>query len=834
MFSEDAQADFIRSLLQSDIETCREIASNYSLAEVRKFVNKNLGHQYAPTCIHIAAHKFVSLEVWKFIFPLAEDKVLYSPYSPISFLLPDRDEIFEDSAFKSVPSGLSIHKLIDLFEKRRVKYASIHERHVIKCTQLDKVKFWLELTKNLQTKEVCELRSDILCGLCRCREGTEKGVASMKEMITLAKSVITNYNVDINGRRQRRPICFAAECHSMYFFDLFLSSGANPNMHERHELTLLQSLELYRDWTDRLEACSLLMKYGVDIFEHVQERGKTGLHSILIILQGNELKRFFKINSKYVSLQSKKIVSMPLPPLHGLIVYVKNHRAKSVQKSIVEKIKVLHSFGLDLLLGDIHNRTILHYACWLRMNQLVEFLVSKKISLFNKDAFGRDCLYYAITCPSDDTLKVRDPKENASTVQYLENILNRRMSVDEEIKITKMIKSNFDLTKEHLSLVRKLKGVTFVETLLKDPYIGPVQPTNLPIITDIWKLVNKLGQRLAQKNKALETKIELAGSMSENSKINPPDEFDFQFHLITLSPFLECHATDSFQSLGEVLFQRIDSEEGQFSQLLDESGSLNLNISRLFFSSAYTILQEMSFWNDLPFYWHFVHDFTNKPSLVDPLVLKWVNAEGSDLEISVDLVPIVVQSRIPVGAETKVPKPLIDFVEEMGLKWYVVCRDEEHGRFSFFIIERTILKRLNPAVQKAYKLTKSMMKFVNNSDITSYMLKNALFQELDPGGRYNLLKSQIALPFSQSYLHSMILGGMKLTLRTNLQNETKYIQDWAWRILDQLEESLRLEYGIPVYCSPRVSLPQVAIISDEEGDNPFLKTISYLKDMLKD
>ena len=158
----------------------------------------------------------------------------------------------------------------------------------------------------------------------------------------------------------------------------------------------------------------------------------------------------------------------------------------------------------------------------------------------------------------------------------------------------------------------------------------------------------------------------------------------------------ECLAT-SLQGSGHKTFHNCDP---LIKDLMQPGIYVNKALFDAFHSAVYKVIRHTSFWKDLPFYWHH-HTLAvtrgsvfDKDTLTAPFRLKWVVLEQGDIDISVDLVPILVIDCLPDNALTVIPDRIIEFVDKANFKWHIVCRDSDDGRLSFFPIEKFMLLEL--------------------------------------------------------------------------------------------------------------------------------------------
>ena len=280
--------------------------------------------------------------------------------------------------------------------------------------------------------------------------------------------------------------------------------------------------------------------------------------------------------------------------------------------------------------------------------------------------------------------------------------------------------------------------------------------------------------------------------------MKPPDEFDFQFHLTEIS---HCFVIDELKFGNNNVSLAIKPSHNcdpLVKKLMQPGVSVNKALFDAFHSTVYTVIRNYSFWKDLPFYWHH-HNLAVSAmrgrifpigTLTAPFRLKWVGIQQSDIDISVDLVPILVVDCLPDNVLTAIPDKIIEFVDKLNFKWHIVCRDSDDARLSFFCTEKYILCRLMPELRRSYTLAKAISKYcceklsLDSDYFSSYTLKNALFYELDPNLSLSLVASTIMANNPVNKCHAKVLSSMTETLENNVADTgCSFIQGWTWKYL---------------------------------------------------
>ncbi|CAG2200446.1 unnamed protein product [Mytilus edulis] len=149
------------------------------------------------------------------------------------------------------------------------------------------------------------------------------------------------------------------------------------------------------------------------------------------------------------------------------------------------------------------------------------------------------------------------------------------------------------------------------------------------------------------------------------------------------------------------------------------------------------------------------------------------------------------------------------------------------------------INEANDRSKDAYTLTKSLRSFCDSASdwnpeiITSYMLKNALFFELDPQLSYGLLNDQIVFHKCYTPSHKLALRLMRYNLVCSLRYRTCYIQIWALKILQRLKMWFATDEDCAfVYCRPTSKFPDSREVRDEYGVHPYIKALNRMTDLL--
>lgn len=176
-----------------------------------------------------------------------------------------------------------------------------------------------------------------------------------------------------------------------------------------------------------------------------------------------------------------------------------------------------------------------------------------------------------------------------------------------------------------------------------------------------------------------------------------------------------------------------------------------------------------------------------------------------------------------------IPPKIVHFVNNSEhLKWDIIVR-ENHARLSFSSIEKLILRNLQPALKDAYSLAKCLVGCVPEMNrvspflqyITSYILKNGLFLELDPILSYSLIDNRIC-KFSTQH-------GIQMA-----QQDTDK-RNWTSKILKRLIKIFDQEDSVNIYCFPAMSVPLIFMAgNDDFGCNQYVRVLNQCLKLLKE
>ena len=792
-----------------------------------------------------------------------------------------------------------------------------------------------------------------LCSLCRIRGGSDPADASLEDIRNLAKDMIEIYKTCVCLEESDCPIHWAMDTDNICLLSLFLSyETADANCLLDRSSPPLMTQFSYRKLSFYLPCIRLLLEHGAHLDFEDTGLGIKAFHVILLTLTSTELDIFMRKYHLVIKHLAEECDSVPV--VHGLIlhsVWIARHRTnrRPVEPDILDRLKILTKYYQKLDSRDLHGRTVLHYACWLKYPTVLEYLLAFGMEPHQTDNFGRGCLYYAISHPinhytslrteaqltrtlelivralGNSATEIRDNlgrsafhiacfENNTPALEYLlksgfnidacdhqgkypldyasaecAEIIRRYGIISEESvemypryqnilsdvtviysrqpcsEVSERMHDNFDecTNKRNISTLcntsiedikNKHVGIKAAmnvshktaDSLLSDPEFGVLKDSDVMYIrNDIRRLIDKLAMELEKVEPRFLSTVQLGGSVSEGTKLKPANEFDFQFHLNRISYYFVIKRLKPGNDASMAITHTSESYP-LIKDLIKPGVSANQALFNAFHSAVYKIIDNKSFWKDLPFYWH-RHSIAissskrrvfSKDKVTAPFRLKWVGLQQGDIDISVDLVPILGVDRLPNSALTVIPKEVIKFVDKTGLKWHVVSRDSIDGRLSFFPVEKYILCRLMPELRKAYTLAKAISKyccekfFLDSDYITSYMLKNALFYELDPDTSFGLLNSQIMSYKSVSDYQTAVLSSMRETLTCTISSTECFIQSWTWKIFDKLESWFSSEEGVHVYCRPTETFPDVMVV-DFENVNPHLKSLQKFKEMLK-
>lgn len=633
--------------------------------------------------------------------------------------------------------------------------------------------------------------------------------ASETDVLKLATKLIESYKVDLNSMDMTYglyPLHWAVMTSNIPLLRLFLKFRCDVNCEDLMlQGTPLHHIQTIKGHTSIFEIVSILIDKGAELQLERKRRGYTALHSILINLSISEVFEILKEHKQKFIPES-----MPYPAVHGLIVHtvtsISKHKNNQeavlsrgeMQVEIAGKLKFLHQQGIDIHVTDINGMNILHYACWFRYTLLVKYLLSapfvNRNQLLVGDKFGRGCLFYAMDYPA---LKIWPDEEGSLTLEYL---LTQKKDSNRngcfQINVVDLGHLEF-IINNFCRLLKKNEAMQNIELLVrKFRNIGKpvdINSRNSQEITQhVQCLIDKLKTCLDKAvPKYLDT-VTLSGSVSEGTKINPLDEFDFLFKLkIGITEL----SADKF-TIGDEVCLKSSSPHVCHNQTLNQYLFSNFN------NNVYNILKQKTFWENLPFHWRTCYHLGGNPpdALVAPLCLKLIRDNQPDLDMDIDLVPVIVLSDLPANMKQMIPPEIVEFITSTDFKWDVILRGKsENARLSFSSVEKFILRRLIPEIKEAYTLAKQLLSRVDKTTeidpeiITSYMFKNALFHELDQKPSYYLLNNDKDICYqTPEYINN---------------DRISFVEFWTLKILNRLIELFSKGNDVKIYCRPTVGFP---------------------------
>ena len=633
---------------------------------------------------------------------------------------------------------------------------------------------------------------------------------------------------------------------------IFHAIRRSPYRNDRQKLQL-----------DIVSKAKVLFKHGLQL-ELVELHGRTVLHFACWF-------KYLKVVEFLISFGADILKRDVLG--RGCLYYIVSQPVKSYGTiSGGEELRtlqmVVREIGSKLFeIVDNLGRSAIHFAVFENNYVALRHLLEIGFDVSTCDFKGKSVLNYAVsakkTCTDvikkfsfnskDMTLlefSVGNQKESAAIIQPTQKCIENKHVSDHGISGNKanIAENSYE---ENVAFPNKppqenRSELNMVRLLLTEKYSVLKENEVSHLIDDMNSLIAKLANGLAWREPRFQATTKLAGSVSEGTKLKPPNEFDFQFHLEIISPYL-CIETliENDVQLGIVL-------HGDNSIILEdlfrEKDTVNETLFRMFHTVVYKVLADKTFWEDLPFYWCYHNQMvseTNKSvfgqgTITNPLYLTWTGPQDSDINISVDLVPVIVLEHLPSSIIKKIPQRVIDTVDRLLLKWHIICRDSNYARLSFCPVEKWILSRLIPELREAYTLAKSVIMCCSEvydneiNDITSYMLKNALFSEMDPSTKFCLLDDQVIPSAFVSDLQEIALNTLRQTATKERRHRDVFIHRWAWKLFDRLERWFSEDKGVHIYCSPSVTFPDCVLVSDSKNEDPYIRSLRLLKTVVSD
>lgn len=514
---------------------------------------------------------------------------------------------------------------------------------------------------------------------------------------------------------------------------------------------------------DIVSKAKVLFKHGLQL-ELVDLHGRTVLHYACWF-------KYLKVVEFLISFGADLLKRDVLG--RGCLYYVVSQPVKSYETiSGGEDLRTLQTVvrevGSKLFeIVDSLGRSAIHFAVFENNSVALRYLLEIGFDVSTCDFKGKSVLTYAVSAEKACIDVIKKLSFNSKDMKLLEfSVGNQKESTAiqptqkciENKHVAKICSADTDsdhgisgnkaniaenIYEENVAFPNKppqenRSELNRVRMLLTEKYSVLKENEVSHLIDDMNSLIGKLANGLAWREPRFQATTKLAGNVSEGTKLKPPNEFDFQFHLEIISPYLSIETLiENDVQLGIVL-------HGDNSIILEdlfrEKDTVNETLFNMFHKVVYKVLSDKTFWEDLPFYWCYhnqVVSETNKSvfgqgTITAPLYLTWTGPQGSDINISVDLVPVIVLEHLPSGITKQLPQRVIDTVDRLLLKWLIICRKSTYARLSFCPVEKWILSRLIPELREAYTLAKSVIMCCSEvygkeiNDITSYMLKKCL------------------------------------------------------------------------------------------------------------
>ena len=278
-------------------------------------------------------------------------------------------------------------------------------------------------------------------------------------------------------------------------------------------------------------------------------------------------------------------------------------------------------------------------------------------------------------------------------------------------------------------------------------------PDNELILKEVNKLMNVITQEVESRNALFRCQIRLSGSWDEGTKVDYPDEFDYQLTLILFSvAFQPIEVTDEgCQRYVRFILKDEYISQSTFSQFVDDNNYLD---SRKLVSTLYklinTILYELHSTMNTNLYP--VKFLNTDKSSIDKLSFRWVGCNHKNLLIDIDVVPTLTPSSwIPncIDQSKSILQKL--GIELSTFSAVIKTQDSRFAknwnslfRISTGELELKIFKSIHPTVLKGYVLVKAIRETLYNPQIymredqylrqrllTTYLLKTCFFYELD-------------------------------------------------------------------------------------------------------
>lgn len=474
---------------------------------------------------------------------------------------------------------------------------------------------------------------------------------------------------------------------------------------------------LFENWRNKV----LLLLQNNAVVDNQDLWGNSPLHEATLYFDMNLIELLIEKGAN-VNLKNK----FGATPIHLICL---NAEMPSVMSAVVDR---LISLGASVNCQDVHGSTPLHYAVYSGNRDIIIKLIEQKANIYLTDENGLSPKQYSgiightqlSSCfPDQEEMKGVQKQEEIHEVPNQEEITEEKsgcfLMPVKISNVTDWLKSNMLKVKLSDDQVIKLLLSTETSRLSNSASENIVLRQLLGLMTAVFDEVERLDSRF-------KVTVELSGSTREGTKVETPDEFDL---LCILDNFESICETEEYGTDFVLCRLKEKTQSELYQNLFDENKLLLGNrLTTAFYVCIRKALSNPGVWKSAPGF-SMDKSLDDYPSERDVsgircLYLRFCDATYKDLAVSCDIVPAIrkkewwpsfanqegglVSRQIKENGCLVIPKPHLETTlsgERIRLPTYF--------KASVYLSECSVLLSLPPAILRAYKLAKLLLKKTN-------------------------------------------------------------------------------------------------------------------------
>ena len=575
------------------------------------------------------------------------------------------------------------------------------------------------------------------------------------------------------------------------------------------------------------QTCKTLIKYGISVNEP-DMNGFTPLHHSV------EIPSYFMMKTL---IEEGATVNTPnkngTVPLHI-----------AMRWNDMRFANLLHSSGADVNATDNNGSTVAHYAAWYSKSSTdypncIQFLRKVDVKLDLQDGQGHTALDVAAfvdNCPFyegfDENSESTSHDSDGSEKEFSD--LEEGVCDQEEGNEMKHEQNDHEIDESIKDLIEGPKAIKvseipqflkefesnhgkWLEDILEYPYFDKIANSEEAILirATVTELIGLILKKVAQLDDRFEATAVLSGSVSEDTKIFLPNEFDYlcclhKFDMMTIIDETDPNKPPCFTSLR----LNLNSKYMEYAEFFHNSHLQQNWVSSRFYNLVQKVISKTKLWSHFP-----KISLQSGPKVakgsISSLSVTWTGWLIKDMEISIDFVPSIPKRNWWPLAVRRSPLLTDEHISSLGC--LLITKADKSKKFefepkdvmakflriSFSEVETHLIQKQSKAMKQGYKLAKYMVELVppfKTSDtnenlkrearalISSYMLKTCLFH----------------------LIHK--LGNNPQPIDARLTHNEQ-VQTWAFLIYEEFE---RLLEDDKVSMLPSFFIPEYNLISLED------------------